>query len=263
MNIVVCVKQVPDTAHLKFDANNQLMREGVENIMNPFDEYAVETAIRLKEAHEGSKVTVISMGPAQAKEVLKRAIAMGCDDAFLLSDDAFNGADSWASANTLKHAIQKLVPDFDLVLTGQFATDDMSGITGPALAEFLGVPSVTFCKRVDVADPKTVQAHREVEQGVEVFQMALPGVLCMMKCDYEPRIPSIKGVMKANRTEIPTHDAAAIGLPTDQAGANGSTTVTLKTWRRPKKEGGKKIDGADPQVAVNELIGFLRERKVI
>jgi electron transfer flavoprotein alpha/beta subunit len=263
MNIVVCLKQVPDTAHLKFDSNDQLAADGIENVMNPFCEYAIETAIRLKEAHEGSKLTAICMGPAPAKEVLKRAIAMGADEAFLLSDNAFSGADGWATGYTLCTAIKKLVPDFNLVILGQFATDGMTGITGPAMAEFLDVPSITFSKKIELKDANTITVHRETEKGTEVYEMSMPGVVCMMKCDYEARIPSIKGVMKANRTEIPTVDLAGLGLTVEQVGAKGSTTTVDSVWRKPKKHGGVKVDGSDPQQAVGQLIAFLREQKIM
>ncbi len=263
MNIVVCVKQVPDTAHLRFDSNDQLAQESLENVMNPFCEYAVETAVRLKEAHEGSKLTAITMGPPQAKEVLKRAIAMGADEAFLLSDEAFTGSDAWSTAFILSEAIKKNLPSTDLILLGQFATDGMSGVTGPALAEFLGFPSMTFCKKAELKSDTILEAHRETERGLEIYEITLPGVICIMKCDYEPRIPSIKGVMKANRTEIPVWDAASLGLSADKVGLKGSPTMVAKTWRKPKKEGGIKVDGSDPQAAVSQLIDFLRQQKVM
>jgi electron transfer flavoprotein beta subunit len=263
MNIVVCVKQVPDTAHLKFDSQNELVKDGLEQIMNPFCEYAVETAVRLREANEGSKLTAICMGAAQAKETLKRAVAMGCDEAYLLSDEAFAGSDAWTTAFVLKAAVQKLVPDAQLIFFGQFAADGMTGITGPAVAEFLGMPSVTFCKAVELKSGTILTAHRETEQGLEIYEVTLPGVISMMKCDYEPRIPSIKGVMKANRTEIPVVDLAGLGLTMDQVGQQASPTQVEKTWRKPKKEGGVKVDGSDPQVAVGQLMSFLKEQKIV
>lgn len=263
MNIVVCVKQIPDTAHLKFDAQNQLAQDSLELIMNPFCEYAVETAIRLKEAHEGGKLTALCLGGPQAKETLKRAVAMGADEAYLISDAAFDDSDAWATAYALKAAIQKLVPDYHLILFGQFAADGMSGTTGPAVAEFLGVPSITFSKAIELKDEKTLAVHRETERGVEVYELILPGVVSMMKCDYEPRIPSIKGVMKANRTEIPVIDLAGLGLTVEEVGQSGSPTRVEATWRKPKKEGGVKVDGADPEAAVNQLVGFLKEHKFV
>lgn len=263
MNIVVCIKHVPDTAHLKFDPEKGIIQDSIEYIMNPFCEYAVETALRLKEAKEGSKVTVISLGQAQAKEALKRAIAMGADEAYLLSDPAFVDGDDWATAYTLSTAIKKLVPDTDLILLGQQALDVMTGMTGPALAEFSGLPSVTLTKNVEVKDDRTLKIHRETPQGVEVYEMTLPGVISVMKCDYEPRIPAIKGVMKANRTEIPVVDLAGLGLSDDQVGIKGSPTMIVSAKTKPKKQGGMKVDGSDPQAAVNQLIGFLREQKVL
>lgn len=263
MNIVVCLKQVPDTAHLRFDSNNRLAKESIENVMNPFCEYAAETAIRLKEAHEGSKLTALCMGGPQAKEVLKRAVAMGCDEAFHLCDEAFQGADGWATAYALATAIRKLVPEYDLIILGQFATDGMTGITGPALAELMGVPSITFCKKLEKKSETVLTTWRETEKGVEVHEMDLPGVVCMMKCDYEARIPAIKGVMKANRTEIPSLDRAALGLTIEEVGVKGSAMAMADSWRKPKKEGGVKVDGSDPQAAVNQLIGYLREQKIL
>jgi electron transfer flavoprotein beta subunit len=263
MNIVVCIKHVPDTAHLKYDAQDNLAQDNLEWVMNPFCEYAVETAIRMKEAHEGATLTAICMGGPQAKDILKRAIAMGCDDAVLLQDDAFNGADPWATAQTLAAGIRKHVPNFNVLLLGQFATDSMSGVTGPALAELLGVPSITFCKKAELKDATTLSVERETERGSEHYDMTLPGVVCVMKCDYEPRIPAIKGVMKANRTEIPTLDKAALGLSDEQIGAKGARVEVTKLYRRPKKEGGRKIDGSDAQAAVSQLMSFLREQKLV
>jgi len=263
MHIVVCIKQVPDTANLKFDAASGSIQSGTEMMMNPFCEYAVETAIRLKEAQEGSKVSVFTVGSAQAKEVLKRAVAMGADEAYLVSDDAFNGADTWATGYTLGQAIQKYAPDYTMILCGQLSTDGMNGITGPAMAEFLGIPSITFCKAVALKDAQTLTVNRETERGIEVYEMTMPGLIGVMKCDYEPRIPSIKGVMKANRTEIPTITMADLGLTADKVGYQGSPTTVSKTWQKPKKQGGLKVDGSNPDVAVQQLIGFLKEQKVL
>jgi electron transfer flavoprotein alpha/beta subunit len=263
MHIVVCIKQVPDTANLKFDAASGTIQGGTELMMNPFCEYAVETAIRLKEAYEGSKVSVFTLGTPQAKEVLKRAVAMGADEAYLLSDDAFNGADTWATGYTLGQAIQKYAADYNLILCGQLSTDGMNGITGPAMAEFLGIPSLTFGKSVAMKDGQRLTINRETERGIEVCEMTLPGLVCVMKCDYEPRIPSIKGVMKANRTEIPIVTMADLGLSAEKVGYQGSPTTISKSWKKPKKQGGVKIDGSNPDAAVQQLIGFLKEQKVL
>lgn len=264
MNIVVCVKQVPDTAHIKFDDAGNLVKDGLEYMINPFCEYAVETAIRIKEAMEGEcKITVFSIGPSQAKEAIKKAVAMGCDEAFLLSDEKFQGADAWAVAYTLSEAIKNKVPNADLIFFGQFATDGNTGLTGPMVAEFMSLPSLTFCKQVEYTGSGSLKLHRETERGSEVHEMTLPGVVCMMKCDYDPRMPTIKGVMKANRTQIPEVSAEELGLDVTKIGIQGSPTMVMNTWKKPKKEGGVKIDGSDPQEAVKQLIGFLQEQKVM
>lgn len=263
MKIVVGIKQVPDTTHVKFDANGNVQPDSVELILNPCCGYAVETAIRIKEAHEGSTVIAFTVGGPQAKDVLKRAIAMGCDEAYLLNDGAFQDSDAFGTARILTAAIQKIAPDFDMLLFGQYTDEDLAGITGPAVAESLNVPNITLASKAELKDAQTILVERQTEQGLERYEATLPAMVCMANCDYEPRIPSIKGVMKANRTEIPTLDAAALGLAPDQVGKAGSTVITLNTWRKPRKEGGIKIDGSDPQEAVTQLIGFLKEQKLM
>ncbi len=263
MRLVVCVKQVPDTAHLKFSGDGQLLSESFEWVMNPFCEYALETAIRLKESIEGATLVAMSVGAPQAKDVLKRALAMGADEAYLISDHCFTGSDAMTTAHILATAVQKHVPDADLILTGQFSTDGMNGITGPALAASLDMPSITFSKKLEPLSAGKLSVYRETEKGVEVLELTLPGLVAVMKCDYEPRIPSIKGVMKANRMDIPTLTAADLGLAPESVGPAASPTHVLKTWRKPRKEGGTRIDGSDPAVAVKELVGFLQAQKVL
>lgn len=263
MNIVVCVKQVPDTANLKFDSQGNIQTDGLENMMNPCCGYAVENAIRIKEASDGNKVTVFTIGPAQSKEVLKRALAMGADEAYHLSDAVFMGGDSIAAGYTLAEAIKKYVPDFNLIFCGQFTDDEMAGVTGPAIAEYLNIPSLTICNKVEVKDASTVTVHRESSQGMEVHEMTLPGLVCFANSEVEPRIPSIKGVMKANRTEIPSVELAALGVPAEKVGIQGSPSKVMEKWRKPRKEGGRQVEGSDPQEAVSQLIAFLKEQKVM
>lgn len=263
MKLAVCVKLVPDTAHLKFDAQDALIRDGMEYMLNPFCEYAVETALRIKEAlGDDSTVTVFTKGPAQSKDALKKALAMGCDDAYLVSDDAFDGGDGWTTAFLLSEAIKKQCGTPDLLLFGQFSTDDAMGLVGPQTAELMGMPSITFCKNVSVSG-NTAKVERETEKGVEHYEMTLPGAVCTMKCDYEPRMPSIKGVMKANRTEIAVLDMAGLGVDGANIGAQGSLTTVAKLWRKPKKKGGHKVDGSDAQAAVSQLMAYLKEQKLV
>jgi len=251
MKIVVCIKQVPDTVQLKFDSQNNPMLDNVEWLMNPCCSYAVETALQLKETQEGSTVIAISLGGPKAKDGLKRAIAMGCDEAFQFNNAA---SDAYSIAHSLADAIWKQVPDFDLLLFGQYTDDAMHGITGPMAAEFLNVPSITLGSKVTLTAPGTIRVERQTELGLEGHEMTLPGMVCMANSSVEPRIPSIKGVMRANRTEISFWDAET---------PVSAVVQTLSTVRKPKKSGGTKIDGSDAQTAVDQLITYLKAQKAL
>jgi electron transfer flavoprotein beta subunit len=262
MKIVVFIKQVLDNTKLKFSDGKPVM-DGVPMMMNPFDEYALETALKLKEQAGGdSTVTVLTLGAANAKDIIKKAIAAGADDAFLLSDAAFNGGDSTANAYALANAVKSLAPDAKILVFGQMALDDADAQTGPKVAEILNLPSVTYGKNVQL-NGETLTIFRESERGTEEYAMQLPGVICMMKCDYELRSSNIKGVMKANKTEIPVKTPSDIGLEPALAGVSGSTTQVAKTWQRPAKAGGKVIEGSDAKGAVTQLLDYLREAKVL
>ncbi|MCE3235543.1 MAG: Electron transfer flavoprotein alpha/beta-subunit [Vampirovibrio sp.] len=262
MKIVVFIKQVLDNTKLKFSDGKPVM-EGVPMMMNPFDEYALETALKIKEQAGGdSTVTVFSLGTPNAKDIIKKAIAAGADDAFLLSDAAFNDGDSTANAYALANAVKTLVPDYKVLVFGQMALDDAAGQTGPKVAEILGLPSLTYGKNVAL-NGETLKIYRESERGTEEYDMQLPGVICMMKCDYELRSSNIKGVMKANKTEIPIKTPADIGLEPALAGVAGSATKVVKTWQRPAKVGGKVVEGSDAKAAVGQLLDYLREAKVL
>lgn len=256
MKIVVFIKQVLDNTKLKFN-DGQPMKEGVPMMMNPYDEYALETALRLKEQAGGdSTVTVISLGAQNAKDIVKKAIAAGADEAFLVSDDQLSDADSTAVAQALAGAVKTLAPDFKVLVFGQMALDDAAAQTGPKVAELLNLPSVTYGKNAQL-DGETLQVFRETERGTEEVAMQLPGVACMMKCEYELRSSNIKGVMKANKTDIPLKSAADLGV------TPASSTRTVKTWQRPAKSGGKVIEGTDAKGAVNQLLEYLKEAKIL
>ena len=261
MKIVVFIKQVLDNTKLKF-ADGKPVTEGVPFMMNPFDEYALETALRLKESADGdSTVTVLSLGAANAKEIIKKAIAAGADDAFLLSDAAFDGSDGSGVAHALANGVKTLVPNFDVLVFGPLALDDAANQVGPQVAELLDLPSLSFCKNAEL-EAGALKVSRETERGVESHQMKLPGVISMMKCDYELRSSNIKGVMKANKTDVPLKSVADLGLDASKFGASSPTKV-LKTWQRPAKSGGRVIDGADAKAAVGQLIDYLKEAKVL
>lgn len=262
MKIVVFIKQVLDNTKLKFSDGKPVL-EGVPMMINPFDEYALETALRLKEQAGGdTTVTVLSLGSPNAKDVIKKAIAAGADDAFLLADGAFLDGDSVATARALAKGVQTLVPDAKLLVFGQMALDDAAGQVGPMVAELLEMPSVTYGKNAQL-NGESLKVSRETERGTEEVEVHLPAVACMMKCDYELRSSNIKGVMKANKAEIPLKTPADLGLEPALVGVSGSLTRVAKTWQRPGKAGGKVVDGADPAAAVNQLLDYLKEAKVL
>lgn len=262
MDIVVCVKQVYDTSQLKFDEATGEMRPGAELILNPFCEYALETALRLKEAKGEGNVVAFSLGGSQAKEALKKAIAMGTDEAFLLDDPAFDGSDSSTTALALAKAIQAKVPDASLIFFGQSAVEGATGATGPQVAECLDLASMTYCKQVDW-EGDTVIVQRETETGIEKHKVTLPAVICTMKCDYEPRMANIKGVMKANRTEIPSIALSELGLSESQVGKAGANNVIQKTFPRPARPVGKKLEGLSGEDAANAIVTYLKEQKFV
>lgn len=263
MKIVVCVKQVPDTADIKWTENNTMVREGVESIMNPFDEYAVETAVRIKEANPDTTITVLTMGPSQAKDVLKRSIAMGADEAILISDKKFAGADTQATSRTLAAAIKNKIGEFDLILCGMFAIDGDTAQTGPSVAEHLGIAQVTYAKELEYTGGQSITIKREVDEGTQKAEMMLPGVICMLKCDYEPRKPSIKGTMKANKTQIPEYNLEDIGLAPEQVGIKGSPTFVSKAFRPEAREAGEMIQAASAQEAAQALVEKLKNDKIL
>lgn len=260
MNIIVCIKQVPETTEVKINPEtNTLIREGVPSIVNPFDENAIEAALKLREKH-GGKVTVITMGPPQAAEALKNAIAMGVDDVVLVSDRAFAGSDTWATSYTLAQTIKK-IGSFDLIICGKQAIDGDTAQVGPGIAEWLGIPQVTFAVKIEV-DGNRAKVERLLEEVNEVVETPLPAVLTVVKQINEPRMPSLKGMMKAKKAEIMTLKAEDIQADPKNIGLNGSPTQVVKIFTPPPKSGGKILDG-EPGEVVNDLITKIKERKII
>ena len=241
MKIALCIKQVPDTADIKWTENNTIQREGVESVINPFDTYAIETAVRLKEKIKDVSITVLSMGPPQAQEILKKAISMGVDEAFLVSDRKFAGADTIATSKTLASAIKEKVENVDLIICGQFATDGDTAQTGPSIAQHLNFPQVTYVKEITGYKDGILTVKREVEDGVEIVKVQLPAVLCMLKCDYEPRRPLIAGFIKAHDAEIKIYSMEDVNLLPEEVGMKGSPTYVSKAFRPEQKQGGEVI----------------------
>lgn len=267
MDIIVCIKQVPDTTEVKINPEtNTLVREGVPSIVNPFDENAIEAALKLKEQY-GGKVTVISMGPPQAKEALKQAVAMGADEVRLVSDRAFAGSDTWATSYTLAQAIKKL-GKYDLVLCGKQAIDGDTAQVGPGIAEWLNIPQVTFAVNIMIETchgmsvPKTAKVERMLEEANEVVEVPLPAVLTVVKQINEPRMPSLRGMMKAKKVEIATMSLADIDGDEQKAGLKGSPTQVVKIFSPPPKGGGEMLEG-EPAEIVAKIVSKIKERKII
>ncbi|MGA2192016.1 MAG: electron transfer flavoprotein subunit beta/FixA family protein [Nitrospirota bacterium] len=261
MNIAVCVKQVPDASEVKIDPETGTMkREGVPAILNPFDAYAVEEAVRIKEK-VGGRVTALTMGPPQAAEVLRHVVAMGVDDVMLISDRAFAGADTWATTYTLGLGLKKL-PSLDLVICGKQAIDGDTAQVGPGLAENLGMPFVAYVRKVVEISDTVVKVERLIEDGYEVVEVSLPAVMTVVKEINTPRMPSLKGKMKAKGLEILPVGAAALGALPENIGLAGSPTKVVKVFTPPPKGKREVIDGS-PEEQAAKVVLKLRELKVI
>lgn len=231
MKIAVCIKQVPDTTDVKIDPKtNTLIREGVQGITNPFDEFAVEEALLTKEKY-GGEVHVISMGPPQAVDILKNALAVGADKVYLVSDRAFAGADTLATAYTLSKTID-MIGGVDLVICGKQAIDGDTAQVGPGVATRLGIPQLTYVskvKEIDLAGKKIV-VERMLENGREIVQSTLPVLITVVKDINEPRLPSLLGIKKAAKTQIPTLTAKDIAVDENRIGLKGSPTWVTKIF---------------------------------
>lgn len=267
MNILVCVKQVPDTTEIKIDpVKNTLIREGVPSIVNPFDGYALEAAARIRDKNPDTKIVVLSMGPEQAKAALKECLAIAADKAYLVSDRAFGGSDTLATSYIISETIKKLAElegGFDAIFCGKQAIDGDTAQVGPEIAEHLGLPQVTYGLEAEL-DGATLKVRKEVEEGVEVIGVKMPCLVTFTKPAWDPRYPTIKRKMAANKAEIPTLTAA--DLPTinlDNAGLKGSPTKVKKTFVPQKKTGGVKIKEADNAESAKVLFEKLSAAGII
>lgn len=261
MNIVVCIKQVPGTTDVKInEKTNTLVREGVESIVNPFDVYAIEEALRIREKI-GGKVTILCMGPPQAKEAIKEAIAMGADEGILLSDRAFAGSDTWATSYTLSQGIKK-IGDYQLILCGKQAIDGDTAQVGPGIAESLGLPFVAYVRKIEDIKDNYIRCERMMEEGYEVIEMTLPALITVVKEINEPRLPSLKGMMRAKKAEIGTWTAKDLGAIPENIGLNGSPTQVVKIFSPPSRGGGEMILGELEEQA-EKLVAKIRELKIV
>jgi electron transfer flavoprotein beta subunit len=246
--IVVCLKQVPETQDVRLDPETHtLKREGVKAIINPFDLYAVEEALRLKEAH-GGEVALLSMGPPQAEEALREALGLGADRAVLLSDKAFAGADTWATALTLARAVEKL-GGADLIFTGKQAIDGDTAQVGPMLATILGIPYVAWARKITQTAPGALAVERLLDHGYDLLEVDAPVVLSVVKEINEPRMPSFKAKLKAKKESIPVWGLADLGLDAQDVGLAGSFTQVVKVFPPPARGKPEVWTGPGPELA--------------
>ncbi len=261
MKIVVLIKQVPDTTEVRIDREtNTLVREGVPSIINPFDTYAIEEALRVREAVEDSTVTVMSMGPPQVESALREALSLGVDDAVLLSDRAFAGSDTWATSYTLAAGIRKL-GGADIVLCGKQAIDGDTAQVGPGVARFLDVPQVTFVRKLEVSADGSATAQRMMDDGYDVVRTSLPAVFTVVKEINEPRLPSLKGKMKAKKAEITVWGQADLDVDPAELGLDGSPTRVVRIFAPEPRGGGVMLEGDVDEVVdklVPELVGIVK-----
>lgn len=261
MKFIVCIKQVPDTTEVRVNPEtNTLIREGVPSIVNPFDLYAVEEALILKEKFSG-EVIAISMGPPQAEDALREVISMGVDKAILVSDRKFAGSDTWATSITLAATIRK-IGDYDIIFTGKQAADGDTAQVGPGIAEFLDIPQATFVRKIDELDPqkRIIRLQSMWEEGSEILELPLPCLITTVKELNEPRLPSLRGKMTAKKAEIPTWAFADLNVEEKNVGLEGSPTHVVKVFPPPPREEGELHAGVEPDDAAKIIADKLDEK---
>ena len=264
MKIVVCAKQVPDTTEVKLDPKTgTLIRDGVPSIINPDDKAGIEAALQLKEKCPGSTVTVVSMGPPQADVALREALAMGCDEAILVSDRAFGGADTWATSSTIAAALKKL--DYDVIITGRQAIDGDTAQVGPQIAENLGIPQISYTEELYINDAAdTVTVKRQYEDRYHMIEAKTPCLLTALQELAEPRYMHAGGIIDAYAKDITVwgFDDLKDGLNPDHIGLNGSPTKVVTSFGKMAKGAGEKLD-VTPDEAVAAIIAKMEEKHII
>ncbi|MCB2181465.1 MAG: electron transfer flavoprotein subunit beta/FixA family protein [Desulfobulbaceae bacterium] len=256
MKIIACIKQVPDAKDVRLDPKtNTLAREGVQSIINPYDRHALEAAVRLKD-ELGATVTVLTMGPPQAEEILREAVSCGADEAVLVSDRAFAGADTLATTYTLSKAIEK-IGGADLILCGKQAIDGDTAQVGPGLAVRMDFPYVTCVRKVCEANDSTLVVERLMDDGYDEVEVTLPALLTVVKEINEPRLPSLKGKMKAKKIAITTLTADDIAADLNQLGLKGSPTWVSRVFAPQLKGDRTMLEGT-----VDEQVSQLAEKLI-
>lgn len=262
LHIVVCVKQVPVSNNLKIDpVTKNVIRSSEPGMMNPFDQNAVEAALKLK-ARYGAKVTLLSMGPHNFEITLRQGLAMGADDAILLSSRAFGGADTLATGYVLSQAI-KALKDVSLVFFGRQSIDADTGQVGPIVAEFLDWPQVTYISQITPVDEKSIEAVRLMEHMQQSIKVELPAIFTVRGELNEPRYPTPRNIMLSYQKEIRVWDEKSFDLDLNRIGIKGSPTVVRKVWSPTKGIKKTEMLGADPDTAARKLLQVLRARSII
>ena len=262
MKILVCIKQVPDTNEVKLDPKTgTLIREGVPSIINHDDKNALEEALTLKDSRDDVNITVICMGPPQADVALREALAMGADEAILLSDRAFGGSDTWATSYIIAEAV-KQIGDYDIIFCGRQAIDGDTAQVGPQLAEKLGIPQITYVQKFEI-DGDIIRCQRALEDGYQVIEVKMPCLLTAIKELNEPRYPSVSGIFDAyGEKQVKVWGLKEVPIDTTKAGLKGSPTNVFRTFTPSPKGQGKMLKGAD-KCTVTELFQELREKHII
>ena len=260
MNIVVCIKQVPDTLEVKIDPKTKtLIRDGASSIINPDDKNALEAALVFKD-NQGAFVTVVSMGPLQAEKSLREALAMGVDKAILISDRVFAGADTLATSTALAGAINKL--DYDIIFAGGQSIDGKTAQVGPELAELLGIAQVTCVEEVMTANGNNLKIKKALEDGYEVLTVKTPVLLTTIKELNTPRYINISDLFKTSKIEIKTWNAGDIGVDKSLLGVSGSATKVLSYWGKEGKGRGGVVDLPFKEAAAY-IVAKLKEKHII
>ena len=261
MNIVVCIKQVPDTTEIKLDpVKGTLIRDGVPSIMNPDDKGALEQALRCKDTHN-AHVTVITMGPPQAEAILREAYAMGADHAILVSDRKFGGADTLATSYTLSQALRKI--DHDLIIAGRQAIDGDTAQVGPQIAEQLDLPQITYVEEATFDGKQTLTVRKSTEEGHEVLEVELPCMLTLLATANKPRYMRVRGIMETFDRPIECWGASDIDVDPERIGLAGSPTSVKKSFTKGAKAMGALHEDITPEEAADIIFNKLKEKFII
>ncbi len=267
MHIVVCIKQTPATANVQIDPKTgTLKREGMAAEINPFDNYAIEEAVSIKERVPNSTISVVTMGPPQAEDALREAIARGCDDAYHVTDRAFAGADTYATSYTLQMAIRKIAEvkkPVDLILCGKQTNDGDTGHVGPGIAAWLDIPNVAYVGKVEDVKDGFIRVRRMMEDGYDVLEMATPCVVAVVKEINTPRLASLKGKLASKKAVVTKWNADDLKCDRSKIGLSGSPTIVARSYNPPPRKGGERIEGATAEEKAKKLVARLRELKLI